>query len=101
MAADTIPTEQHAFQAAPTGELRPVSRGELVRYDTDQYSLRRLIKGFLADVVNPENAVLRRERSADGYYHYPYGLFDEMLQKDLHLSARWSSCASRPSWTAS
>ena len=58
-----------------------------VHHEQDPHSMRRWFNAQLAQVINPENKVLFKERTEDLWYAYPYGLMDMMLQKDLHIAA--------------
>lgn len=54
----------------------------------DVYSPRRVLyNSRYWPTVNPDNAVLSRVTSRDSYYRYPYGVLDEMPEKDPHLAA--------------
>lgn len=62
--------------------------GEVVNFKQDEWSSRRLLsEWWSSDIGNPDDVTLSRQSSADAYYAYPYGIFDEMRGKDLHIGA--------------
>jgi SPP1 gp7 family putative phage head morphogenesis protein len=81
----TTPNDRVGFRQEPNKF--PPPRDNMAAFNTDPFNARRFLAPFLTELINQENVTLRRERSEDQHYAYPYGLFDEMRDKDVHLSA--------------
>ena len=73
------------FAKAP--DTPPVSSQPAVKGEDDPWSARTMFSSFMEDWGDPDNPVLRRERSDDNAYNYPYGIFDEMFAKDTQITA--------------